>query len=118
MVECSELELNSENFDPYDNVMRYAGVMLCPNTTSLVMQGNFGTQQFKYITIDILGCNQTALVNETCFTKEEVKQYFASKEIQYVKLETHIDFTQRYREDVIKYTTDYNDYFWIDTDAS
>ena len=97
--------------------MRYGATFLCPNTTSLTIQGNFGTREYQYIEISITGCElpEDGPPEEQCYNETESKDLFSWTEVKFITLESNIDFSKKYLEDVITYTTDYDTYFLLDS---
>ena len=92
--------------------MRFVDDLLCPNTTSLVMEGNFGTKEFKYVRIAVEGCN---LSEEECYTDEELIDKLDNLTLQMLTLMSYIDFSEPKIDDIVKYNTDFNTYLSLNS---
>ena len=66
MVDCRELIMSSDHqddyihnrvFNPYMAEFRFPTEYLCPNVTSLLVQGHFNSKYFKYAEIKLRGCD-------------------------------------------------------------
>ena len=70
MVACDTLlqdgYINNESFNPYDREYRYPVEFLCPDTTSLIVQGHWSSFIFSYVEIVYIGCDQDLLTEGEC----------------------------------------------------
>ena len=115
MVDCKELlpepgywrvnprvgHINNEVFNPYRGNFRHATEFMCPNTTSLILQGQYTTLDFKYIEIKINGCDQDLLTEDEgeCADVSENE----NMNINIIGIQSHVDFSKVNIEDVVKY---------------
>ena len=74
---------------------------MCPNTTSLILQGQYTTLDFKYIEIKINGCDQDLLTEDEgeCADVSENE----NMNINIIGIQSHVDFSKVNIEDVVKY---------------
>ena len=92
MVQCTEL---LKDDDPIldaieSNLMRTDDVFLCPNSTSLVVQGNYGTEEFKYVQIVVKGCD---LEDGSCYSGTELDESINNLAISFLSMKSHVDFS-------------------------
>ena len=68
---------------------------LCPNTTEMILQGNLEESLFRYIEIEVIGCQ---LPEEECADLSEVDNFT----INMFYLTSHADFTDFASNEVLK----------------
>ena len=98
MVDCNVLLqdgfINNRNFNPYDTTYRKPAEFICPDTRSLVLQGNWSSISFSYVEIAYVGCDQDLLTEGECTNANG--SVFAFHDMQ-----SFVDFTESEKDKVL-----------------
>ena len=65
-------------------------MFLCPNSTSLIVQGNYGTEEFRYVQIVVKGCN---LEDGSCYSGTTLDESINSLALNFLSMKSHVDFS-------------------------
>ena len=71
MADCKDLlEEGEPILTAIQSKQRTEDIFMCPNSTSLLLQGNFGTEEFKYMSVRIKSC---ILPEGECYSGTELE---------------------------------------------
>lgn len=103
MVDCRDLlpslhdlregYINNKEFNPYDQTYRDPIEFICPNTTSLLIQGQYSSTDFKYIEVRMQGCE---LPEEECD-----ESAISGKYMNLEGMQSFVDFSEADKEKVV-----------------